>query len=49
MSALLTEIVSYLIKFVAMIVCAFLGIQVGKVLRKRKDEKVEAADSGSNE
>lgn len=49
MSALLTEIVSYLIKFVAMIVCAFLGIQVGKVLRKRKDEKVEAADSSSNE
>lgn len=48
MSALLTEIVGYLIKFVAMIVCAFLGIQVGKVLRKRKDEKVETADS-SNE
>ncbi len=49
MSALLTEIVSYLIKFVAMIVCAFLGIQVGKVLRKRKDEKVETAEGGSNE
>ena len=49
MSALLTEIVSYLIKFVAMIVCAFLGIQVGKVLRKRKDEKIETAENGSNQ
>ena len=48
MNALLTEILTYVIKFVAMIVCAFLGIQVGKILRKRKDENIEAAENGSN-
>ena len=49
MSALLTEILSYVIKFVAMIVCAFCGVLVGRVLRKRKDEKIKVADESSNE
>ena len=49
MSALLTEIISYVIKFVAMIVCAFFGIMVGRVLRKRKDEKIKIADESNNE
>ncbi|MBR1815476.1 MAG: hypothetical protein IJ763_02125 [Lachnospiraceae bacterium] len=47
MSALATEIVSYVFKFIVMIICAVCGILVGKVLRKRKDEKT--ASESSNE
>lgn len=42
MNALLSELVSYLIKFFAMIICMLAGIMVGKKLRKNKDEKIAA-------
>ncbi|MGN0435499.1 MAG: hypothetical protein ACI4D8_02585 [Wujia sp.] len=47
MTALINELVQYLIKFLAMLVCAFAGICVGKVLRKKKDEKL--ASENTNE
>lgn len=37
MWALLSELIVYLIKFIAMIACAFFGIQVGKKIRDNKD------------
>lgn len=43
MSAVFSELVTYLIKFFAMIVCAGLGIIVGKKVRKNKDEKENQA------
>ncbi|MDE6026424.1 MAG: hypothetical protein K2G45_13355 [Lachnospiraceae bacterium] len=46
MGALLSEFVTYIIKFFAMILCAGLGISVGKVLRKRKNEKIAAENTG---
>lgn len=42
MGALLSELVTYIIKFLAMILCAGLGICVGKVLRRKKNEKLAA-------
>lgn len=39
MELLVNELVQYVIKFVAMLACAFLGIVVGKKLRKNKDAK----------
>lgn len=39
MDLLLNELVVYVIKFIAMLACAFLGIVVGKKLRKNKDAK----------
>ncbi|MCM1272103.1 MAG: hypothetical protein NC225_05175 [Clostridium sp.] len=45
MGALLTEVVTYIIKFFAMIFCAGLGIYVGKILRKRKNEKIAAENT----
>ncbi|MDD6328685.1 MAG: hypothetical protein Q4D54_05595 [Eubacteriales bacterium] len=39
MDLLVNELVQYVIKFVAMLACAFLGIVVGKKLRKNKDAK----------
>ena len=47
LSALVTEIISYVFKFIVMLICAFCGILVGKILRKRKDEK--EAQEESNE
>lgn len=40
MTALINELVQYLIKFFAMLICAFLGITVGKKVRKNKNEKL---------
>lgn len=39
MTPILNELIKYLIKFVAMIICAGLGIMVGKNIRKNKDAK----------
>ena len=39
MSAVLTELFTYLFKFVVMLICAFCGILVGKKLRANKDVK----------
>lgn len=41
MEALMSEIITYLIKFFAMLICAFLGIIVGKKIRANKDEKMQ--------
>ena len=41
MTALISEIITYLIKFFAMLVCAFLGIIVGKKIRANKDESMQ--------
>ncbi len=48
MTLLVNEIVQYLIKFVAMLLCAVLGIFVGKKLRKNKNAKL-AAEKTSEE
>ncbi len=40
MSALLSELVTYLIKFFAMLVFAFLGILAGKKIRSNKDARL---------
>lgn len=40
MWALLSELVTYLIKFVAMLFFAFLGIMAGKKIRANKDAKL---------
>lgn len=40
MSALLSELVTYLIKFLAMLIFAFLGILAGKKIRSNKDAKL---------
>ncbi len=40
MSALLSELVTYLIKFFAMLVFAFLGILAGKKIRANKDARL---------
>ncbi|MCM1288345.1 MAG: hypothetical protein NC240_08535 [Clostridium sp.] len=45
MGAVFGELATYVIKFVAMIVCAGLGICVGRVLRKRKNEKLAAENA----
>ncbi len=39
MSAVLTELLTYLFKFVIMLICAFCGILVGKKIRANKDAK----------
>lgn len=39
MNLVVNEFVQYLIKFIAMLACAFLGILAGKKLRKNKDAK----------
>ncbi|MGN0367202.1 MAG: hypothetical protein ACI4EK_00340 [Wujia sp.] len=39
MTAVLSELVTYLIKFFAMLLCAGLGIMVGKKIRANKDAK----------
>lgn len=41
MAALMSEIITYLIKFFAMLIFAFLGIVVGKKIRANKDEKMQ--------
>ncbi len=41
MWAVLSEFIVYLIKFVAMLVCAYLGIMVGKKVRANKDNQEE--------
>lgn len=45
MGAVFGELATYLIKFAVMLVCAGLGICVGKVLRKRKNEKMAAENA----
>lgn len=45
MGAVFGELATYLIKFAVMLVCAGLGICVGKVLRKRKNEKIAAENA----
>lgn len=39
MEPLVNELVQYLIKFFAMLICAFGGICVGKAIRKSKNEE----------
>lgn len=39
MNLLINEFVQYVIKFVAMLACAFLGILAGKKIRQNKDAK----------
>ncbi len=45
MGAVFSELATYLVKFIFMIVCAGFGICVGKVLRKRKNEKIAAENN----
>lgn len=42
MSALLSELLTYIIKFVVMLVCAGFGIMVGKKIRQNKNAKIAA-------
>ena len=42
MTAVLSELLTYLFKFVCMLVCAFCGILVSKKLRANKDAKTTA-------
>ncbi len=49
MSAVLSELVTYLFKFFVMIVCAFCGILVGKKIRANKDLKESAIAKESKE
>lgn len=44
MWAVISEFVVYLIKFVAMLLFAFLGIQVGKKIRANKDAQLGTED-----
>lgn len=39
MSALLSELLTYGIKFIAMLICAFFGILVGKKIKENKNNK----------
>lgn len=39
MNLVINEFVQYVIKFVAMLACAFLGILAGKKIRHNKDAK----------
>lgn len=45
MTALINELVKYLIKFLAMLVCAFLGICVGKKIRNNKNNQMASEKS----
>lgn len=45
MGALLSEFVIYIIKFLAMILCAAVGIIIGKGLRKKKNEKLASEEA----
>lgn len=45
MGALLSEFVTYLIKFLAMLVFAFFGILAGKKIRANKDAKLAEQQS----
>ena len=45
MTALINEIVVYLIKFICMIACAGLGIFVGGKIRKNKNAKLAAQNT----
>ncbi len=42
MNALISEIVKYVVKFLAMIICAGAGIFVGKTIRKNKSNAENA-------
>jgi len=42
MEALISEILKYLIKFIAMILFAFVGVIVGKKIRQNKNAKLAA-------
>ena len=39
MTAVISELLTYLFKFVIMLICAFCGILVGKKIRANKDAK----------
>ncbi len=45
MNGLISELVVYLIKFLAMLLCAGLGIFVGGKIRKNKNEKLAAENN----
>lgn len=45
MSALISEFVTYIIKFIVMIACAAFGILVGKKIRKNKNNKLAAENT----
>ena len=49
MTAVLSELLTYLFKFVVMLVCAFCGILVGKKIRANKDLKEPAIAKESKE
>lgn len=42
MTDLINEFVQYGVKFLAMLICAFAGICVGRKVRKNKNEKLAA-------
>ena len=42
MNLLVSEFITYIIKFFAMILCTVAGVAVGIKLRKRKNEKLAA-------
>lgn len=46
MGALISEFITYIIKFIVMLGCAWLGVLAGKKIRKNKNEKLAA---GNNE
>lgn len=45
MGALISELVTYLIKFIIMIACAVVGVIVGGKIRKNKNEKLAAQNN----
>ncbi len=42
MNLLVSELVTYIIKFFAMLLCMIAGVAVGIKVRKRKNEKIAA-------
>lgn len=45
MGALISELATYLIKFIIMIACAVFGFIVGAKIRKNKNTKLAAQDN----
>lgn len=41
MSAVISELMIYVIKFVCMLLCAIAGVCVGKTIKKKKNNKLE--------
>lgn len=45
MGALISELATYLVKFIIMITCAVFGVMVGGKIRKNKKEKLAAQNN----